>query len=187
VNPTLAKLKTLPKLRYNPIWPPGTKQPLTKELADYFFSLLSTCETSLLQLLRDHPELPHFNQLDNWRRRRPWFAEAWKQARQNQADFLAQKCLDLAKCATPKTAHVIRVQFDILRWLVSKFHPAAYAEKPATAPIQTVNVGVAISPERLNEIRAKLDHTRLHLSNPNATVQSKLPPPNPSTAANGSP
>ena len=61
VNPTLTKLKALPKLRYNPIWPPGTKQPLTKDFADYFFSLLSTCETSLLQLLRDHPELPHFN------------------------------------------------------------------------------------------------------------------------------
>jgi hypothetical protein len=170
VNPTLVKLKTLPKLRYNPIWPPGTKQPLTKELADYFFSLVSTCETSLLQLLRDHPELPHFNQLDNWRRRRPWFAEAWKQARQNQADFLAQKCLDLAKSATPKTAHVIRVQFDIFRWLASKFHPAAYAEKPATAPIQTVNVGVAISPQRLQEIRSKLEQTRSAFSNPSASA-----------------
>ena len=170
MNPTLAKLKTHPKLRYSPNWPPGTKQPLTKELAEHFFSLVSTCETSLLQLLRDHPELPHFNQLDNWRRRRPWFAEAWKQARQNQADFLAQKCLDLAKSATPKTAHVIRVQFDILRWLCAKFHPAQYGDKPATAPIQTVNVGVAISPQRLQEIRSKLEQTRSAFSNPSASA-----------------
>jgi hypothetical protein len=171
VNPTLAKLKTLPKLRYNPIWPPGTKQPLTKELADYFFSLVSTCETSLLQLLRDHPELPHFNQLDNWRRRRPWFAEAWKQARQNQADFLAQKCLDLAKSATPKTAHVIRVQFDILRWLAAKLHPAAYGDKPLS-PCQTtnVNVGISISPQRLQELRTKLKQTRSAFSNPSASA-----------------
>jgi hypothetical protein len=171
VNPTLAKLKTLPKVRYNPIWPPGTKQPLTKELADYFFSLVSTCETSLLQLLRDHPELPHFNQLDNWRRRRPWFAEAWKQARQNQADFLAQKCLDLAKFATPKTAHVVRVQFDILRWLCAKFHPAQFGDKPLPSQQSTtVNVGVAISPQRLEEIRSKLEQTRSALSNPSASA-----------------
>ena len=39
--------------------------------------------------------------------------------------------------------------------------------------------------ERLNEIRAKLDHTRLHLSNPNATVQSNATTPNRRTAANG--
>src|SRR4029077_17455823 len=31
----------------------------------------SSCDSSLLELLRQHPELPHFNQPDNWRRRRP--------------------------------------------------------------------------------------------------------------------
>ena len=166
------------KLRYNPVWPVGTRQPLSKELADHFFSLVSTCDTSLLQLLRDHPELPHFNQLDNWRRRRPWFSEGWKQARQKRAHFLTEKCFDLAHNVTPKTAHVARVQFDIYRWLAAKLHPAAYGDKPALAPTTTVNVGVALSAERLGELRAKLDHTRLQLSNPNATVQSNATTPN---------
>ncbi len=178
MNPTL---DALPKRRYNPIWPEGTRQPLTKELADYFFSLVSTCDTSLLQLLRTHPELPHYNQLDNWRRRKAWFNEGWKQARQKRADFLAEKCADLAKNATPKTAHLARVQFDIYRWLASKLHPTAYGDKPAALPTNTVNVGVSISQERLNEIRSKLDQTRLYLSNPNATT------PNRSTAATARP
>jgi hypothetical protein len=166
VNATLAKLRSRPNPRYNPIWPEGTKQPLTKELADYFFSLVSTCDTSLLALLRAHPELPDFNQLDNWRRRRAWFSEGWKIARKNQADFLAQKCADLAKKATPQTAHLARVQFDIYRWLAAKFHPDAYGDKPAATPNTTVNVGVAVSAERLNDIRAKLDQTRTALLHP---------------------
>jgi hypothetical protein len=171
-------LDALPKRRYNPIWPKGTKQPLTQELADYFFSLVSTCDTSLLQLLRSHPELPHYNQLDNWRRRRDWFSEGWKQARRNQADFLAQKCADLAKNATPQTAHLARVQFDIYRWLAAKFSPELYGDKPATSPTTTVNVGVALSAERLNEIRAKLDHTRTALLNPTAAIPSDPPASN---------
>jgi hypothetical protein len=160
------------KHRYNPVWPVGTRQALTKELATYFFDLISTCDTSLLELLRQHPELPSFNQLDNWRRRRAWFNEGWKLARQKRADFLAEKCADLAKTATPQTAHLARVQFDIYRWLAAKSHPEAYGDKPAATPNTTVNVGVALSAERLQELRAKLDDTRLHLSKPNATVQS---------------
>jgi hypothetical protein len=182
VNATLAKLRSRPNPRYNPIWPQGTKQPLTKELADYFFSLISTCDTSLLQLLRDHPELPPFRQIDNWRRRRAWFNEGWKAARRQQADFLVQKCADLAKNATPQNAHVTRVQFDIYRWMAAKFHPDAYGDKPAATPNTTVNVGIAVSAERLSEIRAKLNDTRLHLANAKATVQPNAATPNRSTS-----
>ena len=152
VNPTLAKLRKLPNPRYNPLWPEGTRQPLTKALAEYFFSLLSTCDTSLLQLLRDHPELPPFKQLDYWRRHTPWFSDSWRKARQAQADFLVQKCLDLAKACTPKNAHVIRVQ---VRYLpggsAPNFHPEIYGDghKPAAPTSTTVNVGIAISPECL--------------------------------------
>lgn len=162
MNPnTLAKLRSLPNPRYNPLWPEGTKQPLTKPLAEYFFSLISTCDTSLLQLLRDHPELPPFKQLDSWRAGKAWFNEGWKKARQNQAHFLANKCLELANNACPKTAHVARVRFDIYRWFAAKLHPLCYGDKPAP-PQQTTNVtvGVAVSAERISEIRAKLEQTR---------------------------
>jgi hypothetical protein len=168
-----ATLDALPKRRYNPIWPEGSKAPLTEELATYFFDLVSTCDCSLLELLRSHPELPNYHQLDNWRRRRAWFAEGWKQASQKRADFFVEKCADLAKNATEKTAHLARVKFDIYRWMAGKFHPDAYGDKPQQ-PSQstTVQVGIAVSAERLNEIRAKLDDTRLQLSKPKATVQS---------------
>ena len=122
---------------------------------------MSTNDVSLVQLLRDHPELPPFRQLDSWRaNNKNGFAERWREASQARAHFLVEKCLDLQKSVNAQNAHQIRVRFDILRWVAAKLHPAAYAEKPPTAPVQTVNVGVAITPERLAEIRSKLEQTR---------------------------
>ena len=176
MNATLADLKSRPRQRYSPVWPEGKRQPLTKELAEYFFSLIETCDTSTLQLLRDNPQLPPHKQLDYWRRHTPWFAEGLKQARKNQADFLVQKCADLAKNATPQTAHVVRVKFDIYRWLAGKFHPEAYGDKPQQ-PSQstTVNVGIAISPERLQDLRNKLDFTRSAFLKPHSANAKPLP------------
>jgi hypothetical protein len=161
-SPTIQKLRARPRTRYgNVIWPEGTPQPLTKEIAEHFFSLMATSDCPLVQLLRDHPELPPFKQLDSWRNNnKNGFGDRWRQARAAQGEFLAQMALGLQKTVTPQTAHVVRVRFDILRWLAAKFHPSVYAEKPPTAPVQTVNVGVAITPERLAEIRSKLDLTR---------------------------
>ena len=175
MNATLTKLRQLPNPRYNPLWPEGTRQPLTKELAEYFFSLISTCDCSLLELLRQHPELPPFKQLDYWRRHTPWFCDSWRKARQAQADFLVQKCLDLAKASTPKNAHVTRVKFDIYRWAAAKFHPEVYGDKLATTPNTTVNVGIAISPERLQDIRNKLDITRSALLKAHSANARPLP------------
>jgi hypothetical protein len=125
----------------------------------------------LIQLLRDHPELPPFKQIDSWRvHNKNGFADQWKKARQSQAHFLANKCLQLAKTVDPKTAHVARVQFDIYRWFAARIHPDVYGEKPNPQPNNTtVNVGVSISPERLTEIRSKLDQTRVALQAKEAT------------------
>jgi hypothetical protein len=126
---------------------------------------MSTNEVSLVQLLRDHPELPPFRQLDSWRaNNKNGFAERWREASQARAHFLVEKCLDLQKSVNAQNAHQVRVKFDILRWIAAKLHPAAYAEKTATAPIQTVNVGIAISQERLADLRSRLDQTRSALA-----------------------
>ena len=165
VSPTVQKLRALPNRRYgNVTWPEGTPQVLTPQIAQHFFDLLSTSDCSLVQLLRDHPELPPFRQLDSWRaHNKDGFAERWREAGKTRAHFLVNLCLDLQKSVNAGNAHQVRVRFDILRWVAARLHPAAYAERPPNAPTQTVNVGVSISPERLTEIRSKLDQTRFAL------------------------
>jgi hypothetical protein len=176
LSPVIAKLRTYPKTRYgNVIWPEGTPQALTQEIADHFFSLLSTSEVSLNQLLHDHPELPPFGQLDSWRaHNKNGFADRWREVGKARAHFFFGKCLDLQKSVDAKNAHQVRVRFDILRWAAARLHPAAYAERPAATPTQstTVNVGVSIAPERLSELRAKLDSTRTTFAIKKPTIKS---------------
>ncbi len=178
LSPTIQKLRSLPKPSYHKAaWPPGKRQPLTRPLAERFFELLSTCDTSLMDLLRNNPELPPFAQLHSWRcHNKAGFGDQWKAAIQLRAQFLAERCAELAKEATPKTAHVARVKFDIYRWLAAKLHPEAYGEK--LLPQQqntTVNVGIAISPERLADLRNKLDITRSALLKPHSGNAKSLP------------
>jgi hypothetical protein len=166
VNPgTLDKLRSLPNGQNpKPVWPQGKRQPLTKAVAERFFALVATNDRSLMSLLHDHPDLPPFMQLNNWRRRNPWFNEAWNEANKLRALFLAEKVVDLQNDANPKTAHVVRVRFDIIKWLCAKLHPEAYSDnRPAQQQTTNVQIGVSISPERLTEIRTKLDSTRTAL------------------------
>ena len=118
---------------------------------------MSTNEVSLVQLLRDHPELPPFRQLDSWRaNNKNGFAERWREASQARAHFLVEKCLDLQKSVNAQNAHQVRVRFDILRWVAANFIPPFTPKNLLTAPVQTVNVGVAISQERLADLRSSL-------------------------------
>jgi hypothetical protein len=183
LSPVIAKLRAHPRTRYgNVIWPPGTPQQLSPEIATHFFSLLSTSACSLVQLLNDHPELPPFHQLDSWRaHNKDGFADRWREARKALAHFLVGMALDLQKSCDAKNAHVVRVRFDILKWTAARLNPSAYADKPLPAQqTTTVNVGVSISPERLSEIRAKLDQTRSALA-----LEKKTPNGATATAAKG--
>ena len=183
LSPIIAKLRARPRTRYgNVIWPEGSPQPYSDAIAQHFFDLMSTSDCSLVQLLRDNPELPPFRQLDSWRaNNKNGFAEKWREARKAMAHFLVGKALDLQKSCNPQNAHVVRVRFDILRWAAAKFHPAAYAEKPLPSQqTTTVNVGISLSPERLAELRAKLDQTRSAFA-----LKEKTPNGATATAAKG--
>ena len=145
-------------------WPKGTKQPLTKILAARIFSLISTSESSLAGLLSRHPDLPPYRLLNRWRKTQPWFAEGLREAREQQAEWLMQKVLDIQAGATKETAHLCRVRIDALKLIASKLHPSVWGDRPPAAPTSVytnVQVGV-ISPERLAEIRSSLDATRAH-------------------------
>jgi hypothetical protein len=159
LSPTIQHLRSFPR---NP--EPRTKgnptAKLTRALAEKFCNIISKSDDSVFKIIEDNPDFPSFNRLYHYQQRVPWFAQMWKDARIKQTHFLAHKCIELAKSAEPKTAHVVRIKFDIYRWFCAKFNPEIFAEKPASAPTQTVNVGVSISPERLSEIRTKLEPSR---------------------------
>jgi hypothetical protein len=161
LSPTVQHLRSLPQNRNRRSQAAASPQPkLTRALAQRFCSLIAETDQSIFTLIEQNPDLPHHATLFNWQQRVPWFAEMWKAARIKQTHFLVQKCLDLAKSAQPKTAHVVRVQFDIYRWFAAKFNPEIYGDKPAQPQQTTVNVGISIPAERLADLRSKLDQSR---------------------------
>jgi hypothetical protein len=142
-------------------WPRGTTQKLTKVMASRLFSLISTSENSLAGLLKEHPEFPPYRDLARWRKTQPWFASGWKLAKQMQAEWLMQIALELQKNATKETAHLVRVRFDVIKYIASRLHPEVWGERPAASPnvSTTVQIGV-LSSERLAELRSRLDASR---------------------------
>jgi hypothetical protein len=142
-------------------WPVGTNQRLNHLLARRIFDLISTSTTSIYKLLKVHPELPPYRLLYRWRAKYPWFKQGWQQAREQQAEFLIQKTLDLAHNATHQTAHLARVQFDIYRFVAAKFSPTVYGDKPSQTNL-AVQVNV-VSQERIQELRSRLEAIRQHL------------------------
>jgi hypothetical protein len=160
-------------------WPKGTTQPLTKVMASKLFSLISTSDDSMRGLLSKHPEFPPFRDLSRWRRTVPWFAAGWKLAKQMQAEWLMQIALDLQKNATRETAHLVRVRFDILRHIANKLHPEVWGERPAAAPNISTRVQVAVTPERIADLRSRLEATRAWFSQQDgakAKPKNLLPP-----------
>jgi hypothetical protein len=113
--------------------------------------------------LQQNPDFPPHNQIYSWLQNVPWFAEDWRKARKEQAENLVQYCVQLAAETNPKNAHAQRVKFDIYRWIAAKFSPDVYGDKPTQTAVN-VAVGFNVSPERLQEIRGKLDMTRNSLN-----------------------
>ena len=166
LSPTIAHLRSFPQNRNRrPQAAPAHQPKLTRALATRFCDLLAQSDKPLFQLIDENPGLPHHKTLFNWQQRVPWFNAMWKDARIRQSHFLFEKCLDLYQQACPKTAHVVRVRFDVLKWAAAKLNPSDYGDKPQQQQQSTtVNVGISISPERLTELRSKLDSTRSVLS-----------------------
>jgi hypothetical protein len=146
-------------------------------MASKLFSLISTSDDSLHGLLAKHPWLPPYRDLARWRKTQPWFAAEWKTARQMQAEWLMQKALDLQKNATRETAHLVRVRFDVIKYIASRLHPEVWGDRPALPPNNStiVQVGV-ISQERLDDIRSRLDATRAYYNGTKGSPRNLLPP-----------
>ena len=142
-----------PKRSYRP------KRKFNLSEARTLCEILSTSVNSLIGVCREHPELPPYDSIDHWKHRNPKFAEMLSKARERQAEYIAQTCLDLAQTANKDNAHAVRIKFDIARWYASKLLPAVYGDKPADVKVSTT-VQVAISPQRLEDIRSRLESSR---------------------------
>lgn len=122
----------------------------TKEMGDHICELVSTNGCGLYKLTQLFPELPDKQTINRWRHRIEEFHTQYAKAKIEQADLLAEECLDIADEAAGDNmvnadgfevcnAEYIarsRLRIDTRKWLASKLLPKQYG-KAAEEPSQT--------------------------------------------------
>ncbi|WP_293677738.1 hypothetical protein [uncultured Phenylobacterium sp.] len=91
------------------------------------------CEgESVTGICRD-PAMPCFSTVYLWRRTFPEFAEAMRVAREVQAERFCDEGWELAREATPGTAHLTAVRLTQLRWMMGHMAPRNWGPKKPLA------------------------------------------------------
>lgn len=116
----------------------------TKEMGDYICELVASHGHGLMKLTKLYPELPNKTTINRWRYRVPEFRVQYAQAKIDQADILAEECLEIADddsndvkinpdtgdeyCNTEFIARS-RLRVDTRKWLASKLLPKQYGQQ----------------------------------------------------------
>lgn len=124
----------------------GRPTDYTQELGDLICELVSSTTYGLQKLCTLYPELPDKVTVNRWRHRFPEFRTQYAQAKCEQADLLAEECLDIADddtfdtvtkynkdgseydaCNTEFIARS-RLRVDTRKWLAAKLLPKQYGQ-----------------------------------------------------------
>lgn len=124
----------------------GRPTDYTQELGDLICELVSSTTCGLIKLCKLHSELPDKGTINRWRHRFPEFRAQYAQAKCEQADLLAEECLEISDddtydtitkynkdgseydaCNTEWIARS-RLRVDTRKWLASKLLPKQYGQ-----------------------------------------------------------
>lgn len=145
--------------------PIGRPLEYTKEMGDRICELVASHGCGLMKLCKLYPELPAKETINRWRYRVPEFRMQYAMAKVEQADILAEECLEIADddsfdtkidavsgnevCNTEFIARS-RLRIDTRKWLASKLLPRQYGQA-AEEDKQTDKSIVVTIVDRLSE------------------------------------
>lgn len=122
--------------------PLGRPLEYTKKMGDHICELVSSTGHGLLRLTQLYPELPDKMTINRWRHRLPDFRAQYAQAKIEQADILAEECLEIADDSAGDTVvnpegfeacntewiNRCRLRIDTRKWLAAKLLPRQYGK-----------------------------------------------------------
>jgi hypothetical protein len=137
-------------------------------MAQRICDLVASTGHGLLKLTRLYEDLPDKSTINLWRRQHPEFSAQYAQAKLEQADILAEDCLDIADnddfdskldkdgnevCNTEYIARS-RLKVDTRKWLAAKLLPKQYGEQRKIESLEGENDALR---NELMELRSQLD------------------------------
>ena len=117
----------------------------TEELGDLICEGVSR-KTPLARLCDENEDLPTPRTVYKWLRTHKEFVQNYTRAKEDQADYLAEECLDIADRVGLEAADK-RIMVDTRKWLASKFQPKKYSDKQY---IETRDITSEVTDEELN-------------------------------------
>jgi hypothetical protein len=109
-----------------------------------------------LYRITERPDMPSYSAVMVWLREDQEFQQHYAQAREAQADFLAEEALEIADKGSGDVQRD-RLRFDARVWYAGKLRPKKYGPIKAEGPALNVgvNVGMVFADERRMELIRK--------------------------------
>ena len=144
--------KMLAKRKKNIIKKPGRPTDYSSLIVSEICEQLS--EGKSLRSICKAKRLPSCSTIFLWLSKYPEFSEQYARAREEQADAIADECLDIAE--TEPDVQRARLKIDVRKWCASKMKPRKYGDRITQehtglggGPIQNTWVVNPIKPEEV--------------------------------------
>lgn len=92
--------------------------------------------------------MPHTSTILNWLSAYPAFSDKYARAREQQADIMDARILEVAEESTPETAASDRIKIDAFKWRASKLKPKVYGDRIDVAVSHALDLSDAINEAR---------------------------------------
>lgn len=116
-----------------------------EDMAALICERVKSHDWGLKRLCEHYDDLPTKETVNEWRAKYPEFSSQYAQAKLQQADLLAEECLDIADDASSdiklndegmpiwdiNCINRARLRIDTRKWLAAKLLPKQYGAKPA--------------------------------------------------------
>ena len=129
----------------------GRPTSYTEELGDKICEGVAR-KTPLARLCDENEDLPAPRTVYKWLRIHKEFVQNYTRAKEDQADYLVEECLEIADKDGIEPADK-RIRVDTRKWIASRFNAKKYGDKQF---IETKDTTEEVSDDEINERIAKL-------------------------------
>lgn len=113
-----------------PKGPGGRPSDFTEDLGDLICQGISECK-SLVKVCNSNDKMPEPRTVYRWLRTHGKFCQNYRDAKEDQADYMADNMIELADDTTIEPAHK-KIMVDTRKWAASKFNAKKYGDRQTT-------------------------------------------------------
>lgn len=146
--------------------PRGRPSLYTPELAEKICTAVATSELGLAAILK-RKGMPSYGTVMRWLAAKPAFQHMYARAKEDQADLMAGRIVEIADSAVAEDVHVARLRVDARKWVAAKLKPRKYGERlaqevsgPEGGPIQVTRVETPAEELTDDELAAEIEDCR---------------------------